>query len=191
MGKEIKIECEFTEMVSISDLIPNELNTNKHPDDQIERLAELIEYYGVRHPIIVSKRSGKIAAGEGRFYAAKKLGMTQFPVDYQDFKDEEEEIAFITADNSIALWAHLDFSKINQQLADFSPDFNLDLLGIKNFSIDGGKFIDDIQVNNEINESYNFIIKCDDFEQLDKIRKFFGSDGSKINFDKAYECINN
>ncbi|NDD53270.1 site-specific DNA-methyltransferase [bacterium] len=58
------------------------------------------------------------------------------PVVYQDFDSEEAEYAFIQADNAIALWAELDLSGINADIADLGPDFDIDLLGIKNFEID-------------------------------------------------------
>ena len=62
--------------------------------------------------------------------------MKEFPVVYQDFENEEAEYAFLQADNAIALWAELDFSGINSDIADLGPDFDIDMLGIKNFTID-------------------------------------------------------
>jgi hypothetical protein len=40
------------------------------------------------------------------------------------------------ADNAIALWADLDLSQINQDIIDLGPDFDLNMLGIKNFTLD-------------------------------------------------------
>lgn len=125
-------------MVPIAELQPHEKNPHKHTDEQIERLAKLYEYHGIRHPIIVSTRSGKIVAGHGRREAALSLGMTSFPVDYQDFESDEAEYAFIVADNAIGKdsWASLDLSAINTELGDLGPDFDIDMLGIKQFSLD-------------------------------------------------------
>ena len=58
------------------------------------------------------------------------------PVNYQDYEDETQEYADLQADNAIASWAELDFSGINADLGDLGPDFDIDLLGIKNFEID-------------------------------------------------------
>lgn len=120
----------------IRDLRPNPANSNKHSDEQIERLVKLIKYYGWRQPIIISNRSGLIAAGHARLLAAKAMGMSEVPVQYQNFEDDDEERGFLVADNSIAAWAELDLSLINAQMGDFDPGFDLDLLGIKDFTLD-------------------------------------------------------
>jgi DNA modification methylase len=132
----MKIHCKYDELVEPKKLKVHPKNRNKHSKEQIERLAKLYSYHGIRHPIIVSKRSGYIVAGHGRKAAAHDLGMKEFPVVYQDFDTDEAEYAFIQADNAIALWAELDLSGINSDLGDLGPDFDVDMLGIKNFEID-------------------------------------------------------
>jgi len=132
----MKIHCKYDELVEPKKLKVHPNNRNKHSKEQIERLAKLYEYHGIRHPVIVSKRSGYIVAGHGRKAAAHDLGMKEFPVVYQDFDSDEAEYAFIQADNAIALWAELDLSGINSDLPELGPDFDIDMLGIKNFNID-------------------------------------------------------
>lgn len=132
----MKIHCKYDELIEPKKLKVHPKNRNKHSKEQIERLAKLYEYHGIRHPIIVSKRSGYIVAGHGRKAAAHDLGMKEFPVVYQDFDTDEAEYAFIQADNAIALWAELDLSGINSDLPELGPDFDIDMLGIKNFEID-------------------------------------------------------
>lgn len=68
--------------------------------------------------------------------AAKLNGWQAAPVNYQDYKDVDQEYADITADNAIASWAELDLAEINQDLGDLGPDFDLDTLGIKDFTLD-------------------------------------------------------
>lgn len=133
---QIKIHCDEIKLVPLAEIKPNPKNFNSHPSDQIKRLADIIEYQGVRYPIKVSTRSGMISSGHGRLEAAKLLGMTHFPVSYQDYDDEDQETADLISDNSIAAWSELDLSGINSELASFDPQFNLDLLGIKNFVLD-------------------------------------------------------
>ena len=58
------------------------------------------------------------------------------PVVYQDFDNVDQEYAFIQSDNAIALWAELDFSGINADIGELGPDFNIDMLGLKDFTID-------------------------------------------------------
>lgn len=132
----MKIHCKYDELVNPKTLKNHPKNRNKHSQDQIERLAKLYDFHGIRHPVIVSKLSGYIVAGHGRKAAAVKAGIKEIPVVYQDFINDEAEYAFIQADNAIALWAELDLSGINSDLSDLGPDFDIDMLGIKNFTID-------------------------------------------------------
>lgn len=122
--------------VAIDEIKLNPKNRNKHPKDQIERLCNIIKYQGFRNPLIISNRSGVLVAGHGRLLAAKKLKLKTVPVTYQDFDSEEQEIAAGVSDNAIALWADLDLEGINTDIPDLGPDFDIDLLGIKNFKID-------------------------------------------------------
>jgi hypothetical protein len=131
-----KTRCAYQKMVPIAELLPNPKNRNRHPAEQIARLAQIIEYQGFRHPIVVSLLSGYIVAGHGRLEAAKALGLTEVPVDYQEFQSEEAEYAFLVSDNAVALWAELDLAGINADLPDLGPDFNIDMLGIKDFQLD-------------------------------------------------------
>lgn len=122
--------------VPLKELKPHPKNPNKHPDDQIERLAQIIHYQGVRHPIVVSNLSGFIVAGHGRLAALKKLKFKEAPISYQDFESEEQEYAFLVSDNAVALWAELDLAGINSYLPDLGPDFDIDLLGLKDFVLE-------------------------------------------------------
>lgn len=138
----IKIHCTHDEIVDPKKLKDHPKNRNKHSTEQVERLAKLYDYHGIRHPVIVSKRSGCIVAGHGRKLAAIKA-KTKLPVVYQEFESDEAEYAFLQADNAIALWAELDLSGINADLGDLGPDFDLEMLGIKNFTLDVAEQIED------------------------------------------------
>jgi ParB-like chromosome segregation protein Spo0J len=132
----MKIESKEIQLVDINRLVNNPKNNNKHPPEQIERLSKLIEAHGFRNPIVVSKRTGYVVAGHGRIAAAKGLGINLIPVMYQDFENEAQEYAYLTSDNAIASWAELDLSAVNTEMLDLGPDFDIDLLGIKDFTIE-------------------------------------------------------
>lgn len=125
--------------VDIDSLQPHPRNTNQHTKDQIKRLAKLIEFYGWRHPILVSKQSGYIVAGHARLEAAKKLALAEVPVQIHSFPSDTQEIAFLTADNAIAEWAELDFQKILEEVGNLGPDFDVELMGLKNLKIDASE----------------------------------------------------
>jgi DNA modification methylase len=124
-------------MVPIAELKTkfNPKNRNVHPPAQIDRLAEILKYQGARKAAVLSKRSGYLTAGHGRIMAAERAGWKEYPVDYQDYDDEAQEFADLTADNAVSLWAELDLAGINQDALDFGPDFDLDMLGIKDFEL--------------------------------------------------------
>ncbi len=124
------------QMVAIAQMVPHPKNPNMHPPDQIERLADIIQTQGWRRPITVSKQTGFITVGHGRLEAAKLRGWSEVPVTYQDYDNEDLEYADMVADNAIDDWASLDLSAINANLENLGPDFELDLLGIKDFALD-------------------------------------------------------
>lgn len=130
------IKCEFKELVDIVKLVPNPKNPNKHSEKQIDLLQRLIKHQGWRHPIIVSNRSGFVCAGHGRLQAAQAMGLKQVPVDYQDFDSEAQEYQFMVSDNTIQELSELDRTMVNQDVLDFGPDFDLEMLGIPDFKID-------------------------------------------------------
>ena len=132
----MKVECKYDELVNVENLTPHPQNPNKHDAPQLKRLAEILQYQGWRVPIRVSKRSGFITAGHGRLEAAILNNWDQVPVAFQEYENEEQEYADLVADNSIASWADLDFSQINIAIMDLGPDFDINLLGIKDFVIE-------------------------------------------------------
>lgn len=132
----MKIRCEYEKLVALKDLKPHPKNRNKHPKDQVARLSKILDHQGMRRPLIVSNQSGFIISGHGRLLAAQHLGWKEIPVDFQDYDTPEQEYADLQADNAIALWAALDIAEINADLKDLGADFDLDLLGIRNFKID-------------------------------------------------------
>lgn len=129
----MQFNCAYTELVSVSKLVPNPKNANKHSSEQIERLAKIIDFQGQRSPIVVSKRSGFITKGHGRLMAMQKLGWEQVAVDYQDYLSEAQEYADIVADNEIARWSEMNFQMLKEDL-DILGEMEIDLLGIKDFT---------------------------------------------------------
>lgn len=135
----MKIHCKFDKMVKVKELKDHPKNRNKHGSDQIERLAEIYKFQGIRHPIIVSKKSGHIVAGHGRKLAAVRAGLLEMPVVYQDFESDAQEYAFIQSDNAIALWADLDIQGIKTDALELGDDFDFKMIGLKDFELEPEK----------------------------------------------------
>jgi len=134
---DIKILCKYDELVDPKSLHQHPKNRNKHPKDQVDRLAKLIEYQGIRAPIIVIKKSNTIVKGNGSLLAYLQMELKEIPVVYQTFKNKDQEYAFVQSDNAIAAWAELDFGNVNDDLKELDgSNFDIDMLGIKDFTID-------------------------------------------------------
>jgi hypothetical protein len=165
----MEIKSKEISIVDVDLLVENPKNNNVHPQDQIDRLAKLITHTGFRNPLVVSNRSGFVLCGHGRISAAKKAGLKQLPVIYQDFKDEAEEYAYMTADNAIHNWSSIDLSKVNSEMLDFGPDFDIDLLGIKEFTIEP---LEKLEMEDELKDDMNkkYLIEVtfpNDMEMMD------------------------
>ena len=88
---EAKKNNEVVEL-PLSELRPNPYQPRKIFDDEaLNELASSIKDHGVFQPIIVKKtiKGYDIVAGERRYRASKKVGLTTIPAIVKDFSDEE------------------------------------------------------------------------------------------------------
>lgn len=207
----MEIKATSIEMVDVNSLIPYEKNMNQHSPEQIERLVKLIEYQGFRDSIIVQKGTNIIAAGHGRVLAAKKMGMNLVPVTYQEFKNEAQFYAFVVSHNAIAKdsWASLDLSAVNTEMLDLGPDFDVDMLGIKDFTIEPIEKFDPQSDEDEVPEVVHPITRrgdlwilgnhrlyCGDSTMIDDVEKLMNGEKADMVFTDPpygvdYKGINN
>jgi DNA modification methylase len=132
----IAVWCSHDEIGPLEKAIENPRNPNKHPEAQIKLLANIIKVQGWRNPITISKLSGFITKGAGRRKAAELLGVSQVPLDYQDYENEAAEYADLIADNRIAELAEPDLDLVKDILESIEgldaelTGYNLDDLGM-------------------------------------------------------------
>lgn len=92
-------ENEVIQKLKITQVEPNRNQPRKHFDEEaLEELAESIKRYGVIQPIIVVKKGDyyEIVAGERRWRASKKAGLTEIPAIIRDTDERKnKEIALI------------------------------------------------------------------------------------------------
>lgn len=133
----IEVWCAYDKLVKVEELIPHPKNPNTHPQNQIKILAQNIRYHGWRHPIVVSKLSGYIVAGHGRLEAARELGVSIVPVEYQDFASEDNELAVLVGDNRLAELSTLDLNGLQDIIDGFkASDFDTILAGFEPADLD-------------------------------------------------------
>lgn len=135
----MKIHCTYSELRAVGSLIHSPKNPKKHSAAQIKRLGKLLEFYGWRKPVVVSKQSGFIVTGHGKVMAAAKMGWKEVPVEYQDFESPDQELGYLVADNAIAEWdgCETDLAAVNTVMQDLDGmNFDLEMLGLEGFEVD-------------------------------------------------------
>ena len=92
-------ESEIVQNLKVIEIEPNRKQPRRKFDEEtLEELAESIKKYGVIQPIIVTKKENfyEIVAGERRWRASKKAGLTEIPaIIRQDDEKMNKEIALI------------------------------------------------------------------------------------------------
>ena len=181
----IEVWCAYDKLVKVEELIPHPKNPNTHPQNQIKILAQNISYHGWRHPIVVSKL---------RLEAARELGVSIVPVEYQDFATEDNELAVLVGDNRLAELSTLDLNGL-QDIIDGFKETNFDailagfepadldaLLGEKtpDFEEEGEKELSESQVTIQV-ANYRFRLSQDDFGVwIDKLKQDVGFDKEAV-----------
>lgn len=158
-----EVFCAYDKMVPIGEIRPNPRNPNKHPAEQIRLLARIITENGWRAPITVSTRSGYVVRGHGRLMAAREAGLSECPIDYQDYESDEQEIQDMLADNRIAELAEIDDALLERELAELREvGADLELAGFA----DDDEGVEDVQEEPEpevpftdvLNEEHNYLV---------------------------------
>lgn len=191
MSKEV-FKCAHSDIIEIHKIVLNPKNTNEHPQEQIELLAKIIDFQGQRSPIVISKRSGYVVKGEGRYLSMLRLGWEKVAVDYQDYDSEAQEYADLEADNNIQKLAVHNFNKMveNAKTLDIKDLPAFDVFGIPNFTVNLDNIVEpNLTDLNDKESAYNFIIKCENKDQLEMLQQYFHTDGSKVKYEKVKDIV--
>lgn len=191
MDQEVDyIKCKYDRLIPGSELRPYPKNRNSHSKEQIKRLAKLLQYQGIRAPIIVSTLSGCIVKGHGTLEAIKYNRWALCPIVEQSFQDEEQEYLFVQSDNAIAGWSSLDLSGISADIGEIGP-FDIELLGLKDFTVDVSERLEDTNVVKakdtsvalgDLYEIGNHRLLCGDCTDMTNIVRILGSEKYDVFF---------
>lgn len=98
MADEVK---PVNQRVALADIAPHERNYNRHPADQIKRIAASLRKFGQVRSIVVWRST--ILAGHGVVEAARSLGWKEIAADVlPDTYPEHLALAYVAADNELA-----------------------------------------------------------------------------------------
>lgn len=113
----------------IQKVVPFAKNPKEHTDKDIELIIKSIQRNGWGDPVLVCPETMEILSGNGRYMAAKKLGMEQIPVVYAPKGlTEKQKADLVIASNKL-----VEISGYNDNLGALVDEFELDL---EDFGID-------------------------------------------------------
>jgi hypothetical protein len=126
--QELSVTPMQIEQWPLSQILPHDKNPRKN-DGAVDAVAQSIEEFGFRQPIVVDDQN-VIIVGHTRYKAAQKLGLEEVPVHVATGLTEAQIKAYRIADNQTASIAEWDLDLLPFELSELSDlDFNLDLLG--------------------------------------------------------------
>lgn len=118
---ELKVEY-----VPIDSIKKYKRNAKLHPQEQIEEIKNSITEFGFRDPIGVW--NNEIVEGNGRFEAAKQLGMKDVPIVRLDDLTDEQRRAYCLTHNKLTMNSGFDIELLDMELAEIET-IDMGLLG--------------------------------------------------------------
>jgi hypothetical protein len=192
----VPVYCKHSRIMPIGEVQLYPHNPNKHPPAHIEVLMRILKGNGWRLACTVSKQSGLLTRGEGRFLAAQRLGLSGIPVDEQDYDDEDAEIADLIADNVASelsvidndilgdLVSTLDSNGCNLAITGLDSDQITHLIEpIENAAITSAPPLEDLPAKKK--EKQQIVITYKDPDEYAALLDFLGIDGSKGRYSAA------
>lgn len=140
---------------NVADLVPYEKNPRKISDEAINAVAESIQTFGFKNPILIDKNN-VIVAGHTRRLASLKLGLESVPCVVCDDLTPQEIKALRLADNKTNELAGWDFESLDLELADLD-DMDMERFGFLANDID---ISDDMFEDSDEKPKEPKMIKC-------------------------------
>jgi DNA modification methylase len=123
---------------AIGELSPHPRNARKHSRTQIRAIAKSIQAFGFNAPILIDKNY-QILSGEGRWEAAKVIGLTHVPVIPLEHLTEAEARAYMLADNKLtdrSGWDDIKVATELKALSELAVEFEIEATGFEPQEID-------------------------------------------------------
>jgi ParB-like chromosome segregation protein Spo0J len=133
----ILVHCAHCDLVPVGKIKPYPRNNKRHPDAQLDLLCKAIKAQGWRAPGTVSVQSGYIVRGHARYEAAKRLGLSAVPVDWQNYASDTAERADRIADNRLSELAEWDMDKLQDELIDIdAANYDIEVTGFSDSDLE-------------------------------------------------------
>jgi ParB-like chromosome segregation protein Spo0J len=174
--------------VKINKIVGNKHNPRVIKDNKFEKLkksiSEFPEMLEKRAIVCTTRDDGKyeIIGGNMRFRVCQDLGYKEVPIILADDWSDKQVKQFIIKDNvSAGEW---DWDNLgNEWNLDELQDWGLDVWNISDNTIL------DIEEITNFSESVNFIIKCQNIEELENLKSRLKTDANKLDCKKLFEIF--
>ena len=148
-------------------------NNPRNNDDAVEAVAESIQQFGFKVPLVIDS-NGVIIAGHTRRKAAARLGLDTVPCIIADDLTPEQIQAFRLADNKTAELAEWDFEALEKELAELTAfDVDMSLFGFDEAIFDEVMPIDRYDIPEEEKGSLTEKFVVPPFSVLDSRRGYW------------------
>ena len=163
---------------NLTDIKPYEKNPRKN-DNAVEYVANSIKEFGFKVPIVIDK-NGVIVAGHTRYKASKKLGLEKVPCIIADDLTPEQIKAYRLADNKVSEKSEWDFDLLQDELADLNELIDMSAFDFDiNIDVEETPATERKDLSDEIEETFEVIIECDNEEQQAEIYEKMRGEGFK------------
>ena len=118
--------CEF---VDVNGLVPFKRNPKKHEIEDINLIIKSVERNGWGDPLLVCPETKEILSGNGRYLAAKKLGLKEVPVVYapEGLTEKQKADLVIASNKLVEASGYNDNLQILMDMFELNPaDFGLE-----------------------------------------------------------------
>jgi DNA modification methylase len=139
-GCELKATDVRVQALSIGQIKLDGRNSRTHSAKQIRQIANSIAAFGFTHPLLVNE-DGTLIAGEGRYKAARLLGLAKVPVIVLAGLSPARQRALAIADNKIAENAGWDRERLAIEIPELTglleaEGLDVSILGFEAVEID-------------------------------------------------------
>jgi hypothetical protein len=176
-------------LVKISEVKPNPKNPRIIKDGKFQKLVKSIQEFpdmlNKRPLIVFTDVDNKyvVLGGNMRLKACKEIGLKEIPIIVADEWTEEQKNEFLIKDNvGFGEW---DWDTLaNEWDVEIMNDWGLEIPNFDSFN-DSDELLDinDIDFVEEFSESVNFIIKCENLEQMEELKTKLNTDAQKIGYN--------
>ena len=166
------------------DFQANALNFRRHPNAQRDAFRGLVSELGFAGAVLENVRTGNLIDGHLRIEEALSVDENMLiPCVQVDLSEAEEKLLLASYD-PISAMATVDKDVLDCLLREVSTGDSAVQEMLAKLAEDNGLYLDNREPKEPTNESLNFIIKCEDVNELVRLQKMFGVKSPSIRCDE-------